>query len=202
MSWQDPISNNYISMLEGYAKNYMDPASQYNRGQYNNFKQMGTDNAAQTYNQGMRMQAMGQNPFANQQYQGALSDATGQAHGAYMQQNQQSQQLGTGMLGMANRTRGQLSQQMQQQAQWDREYKQHKKGQWLGLLGTLGSAAVTGPLGGMLGGGLLGLASKLGGMFGGNSSPGWRGPEYTGNAPEISQGMFQSPFGSGYSLGG
>ena len=179
MSWQDPINNNYISMLEGYAQNYMNPNSQYNRGQYNNFKQMGVDNAGQTYNQGLRMQAMGQNPFATQQYRGALSNATGQAQDAYMQQNQQSQGLGAGLLGMANQTRQQLAQQMQQQAQWDREYKQHKRGQWLGLLGTLGSAAFTGPLGGIMGKGLLGLAGKVGDLFGGSSG-------YTGSYQGVS----------------
>ena len=201
MSWQDPINNNYISMLEGYAQNYMNPNSQYNRGQYNNFKQMGVDNAGQTYNQGLRMQAMGQNPFATQQYREALSNATGQAQDAYMQQNQQSQSLGAGMLGMANQTRQQLAQQMQQQAQMDREYRQHKRGQWLGLLGTLGSAAITGPLGGIMGKGLLGLAGKFGNLFRRTSSPGWRGFEYTGDAPEISQCMFPSPFGPDYKLG-
>lgn len=138
----------YISMLEGYAKNYMDPNSQYNKGQYNQFKQMGTDNAAMQGQQGMRMQAAGQNPFANEQYRASMSDATGQAHNAYMQHNQQSQQLGTGMLGMGMQARMQMSQQAQQQEQWEKERKQQGIGQWMGLGGTLLSAALLGPMGG------------------------------------------------------
>jgi len=141
----------YISMLEGYAKNYMDPNSQYNKGQYNQFKQMGTDNAAMQGQQGMRMQAAGQNPFANEQYRASMSDATGQAHNAYMQQNQQSQQLGTGMLGMSMQARMQMAQQEQQQQQWEAEQKQQKLGQWMGLGGTLLGAAAMGPMGGMFG---------------------------------------------------
>ena len=168
MSYNDYYNTNpsgaggeYISMLEGYARNYMNPNSQYNRGQYNQFKQMGTDNAAMQGQQGMRMQAAGVNPFANDQYRAALSDATGQAHNAYMQQNQHSQQLGTSMLGMGLQARTQMAQQQQQQEQWKAEMKQQKLGQWMGLGGTLLSAALMGPMGEMAGNGISSLFKKM-----------------------------------------
>ena len=80
---------------------FMDPNSSLNRGMYNQLKRMGIDSAAQQYLSGMRMQAAGQNPFANEQYQSGLSNNLGQTQNAYNQYMQGAQQTGSGLFGYA-----------------------------------------------------------------------------------------------------
>lgn len=210
MAWSDYYntqpqgsSGGYISMLEGYAQNYMNPNSQYNRGQFNQFNQMGQDSAAAQGQQGLRMQAAGQNPFANQQYRAASAEGVGQAHNAYMQQNQQSQAIGANYNQMAMQTRMQMAQQAQQQAQMDREYKQHRMGQWLGLGGTLMSAALTGPIGGAAATGLKSLFTKkpvavstTGAQFAGPQNQQYAVPDTSGwrsNSPMANNQLGPSP---------
>lgn len=149
-SWASYMNNRqsspYINMLEGYARNYMDPNSPYNMKQFAGLRSEGRSAAGQQFNQGMKMSAAGQNPFANQQYQGAISSNRDAAMNARNQQTNTNQQLGQGMLGMGMQARATQGGMHQQQQQWDREYRQHERGQWLGLLGTLASAGIMGPL--------------------------------------------------------
>lgn len=149
-SWAGYMNNRqsspYINMLEGYARNYMDPNSPYNMKQFAGLRGEGRSAAGQQFNQGMKMSAAGQNPFANQQYQGAMRSNVDSAMGARNQQTNTNQQLGQGMLGMGMQARATQAGMSQQQQQWDREYKQHETGQWLGLAGTLLSAGIMGPL--------------------------------------------------------
>lgn len=149
-SWAGYMNNRqsspYINMLEGYARNYMDPNSPYNMKQFAGLRGEGRSAAGQQFNQGMKMSAAGQNPFANQQYQGAMRSNVDSAMVARNQQTNANQQLGQGMLGMGMQARATQAGMSQQQQQWDREYKQHERGQWLGLAGTLLSAGIMGPL--------------------------------------------------------
>jgi hypothetical protein len=149
-SWAGYMNNRYsspyINMLEGYARNYMDPNSPYNMKQFAGLRGEGRSAAGQQFNQGMKMSAAGQNPFANQQYQGAMRSNVDSAMMARNQQTNTNQQLGQGMLGMGMQARATQAGMSQQQQQWDREYKQHEKGQWMGLAGTLLTAGISGPL--------------------------------------------------------
>lgn len=148
-SWAGYMNNRYsspyINMLEGYARNYMDPNSPYNMKQFAGLRGEGRSAAGQQFNQGMKMSAAGQNPFANQQYQGAMRSNVDSAMMARNQQTNANQQLGQGMLGMGMQARATQAGMSQQQQQWDREYKQHEKGQWMGLAGTLLTAGISGP---------------------------------------------------------
>lgn len=49
----------------------------------------------------MRMQAAGQNPFANEQYKSNLSQATGQTQNAFNQYMQNAYGTGSGLFGYA-----------------------------------------------------------------------------------------------------
>lgn len=173
MNYQDFYSQKeitpYISMLEGIAQGYMNPNSFYNQSMYERYKRAGQDAAGQQFQQGMKMQSAGVNPFANQQYRANMANYNDQAMNNWQQGMHGNQQLGTGMLGMGLQARTQHSTQLQQQKQWNREYKQHRTGQWLGLAGTLGSAA-------LLGGGLGGLFPILQALFNPSRTPNINGP--------------------------
>lgn len=153
MAWnnylKDQKSSPYISMLEGYGKNYMNPNSSYNAGMFDKAMRSGREAAGQSYNQGMRMQAAGVNPFANQQYRASINGARDASYGQYQSGMAQNQQMGQSMLGMGMQARMQQAQMEQQQKQWDREYRQHERGQWMTLGGTLASGMIQ--PGGLLG---------------------------------------------------
>ena len=83
------------------AKEFFDPNSLRNRGMYNTLRNMGIDSAAMQHLGGMRMQAAGQNPFANEQYRSALSNNVQQTQGAYNQYLQNAYGIGSGLLGQA-----------------------------------------------------------------------------------------------------
>ena len=158
MGWRDYYSmtpknrpGGYISMFDGYARNYLDPNSTYNTGMRRDFNKQGQDIASNQYRQGMRMQAAGVNPFASEQYRQASGQARESSMGAYNESVRQSQGLGQNMLGMGLQARTQMSQQEQQQKQWDRELRQHDRGQALSLAGTLMGAALIGGPGEALG---------------------------------------------------
>jgi coproporphyrinogen III oxidase-like Fe-S oxidoreductase len=95
------VSNVDTSEYSQLGKEFFDPNSMRNRGMYNNLKNMGIDSAAQQYLSGMKMQAAGQNPFANQQYRSNLAQGTEQTHNAYNQYMQQAQGIGSGLFGYA-----------------------------------------------------------------------------------------------------
>lgn len=156
MNWRDYYntitpgsSNGYISMFDGYARNYMDPNSKYNTGLRQQFNRQGQDIASSQHAQGMKMQAAGVNPFANQQYRQASGQAREASMGAYNEAVRGNQQLGAGMLGMGLQARTQMSQQEQQHDAMARERAQHERGQWLTLGGTLLGATVMGPVASM-----------------------------------------------------
>jgi hypothetical protein len=190
-SWDNYLGGGYISSLEGYAKNYMDPNSQYNQGQYNKFKEAGANTAAQQYQGGLKMQAAGQNPFANEQYQSNMNNYNQQAYDAYNQQMYGNQQLGTGLLGMSQQARIQQANMIQQQKQWDREYKQHKWGQILGLAGTLGGGLLMGGGGGALMA-MLGMGGEKGIGGNGQSLP-FTETQMTPGSNQYSYSMPKSP---------
>lgn len=156
MNWRDYYntntpgsSNGYISMFDGYAKNYMDPNSKYNTSLRNQFNRQGQDIASSQHAQGMKMQAAGVNPFANQQYRQASGQAREASMGAYNEAVRSNQQLGAGMLGMGLQARTQMSQQEQQHDAMAKERAQHERGQWLTLGGTLLGASIMGPVASM-----------------------------------------------------
>ena len=95
------VSNVDTSEYSQLGKEFFDPNSMRNRGMYNNLKNMGIDSAAQQYLSGMKMQAAGQNPFANQQYRSNLAQVTEQTHNAYNQYMQGAQGIGSGLFGYA-----------------------------------------------------------------------------------------------------
>jgi len=68
---------------------------------YNTLRNMGIDSAAMQHLGGMRMQAAGQNPFANEQYRSSLSNNVQQTQGAYNQYLQNAYGMGSGLLGQA-----------------------------------------------------------------------------------------------------
>ena len=156
MNWRDYYntttpgnSNGYISMFDGYARNYMDPNSKYNTGLRHQFNSQGQDMASSQHAQGMKMQAAGVNPFANQQYRQASGQAREASMSAYNEAVRGNQQLGAGMLGMGLQARTQMSQQEQQHDAMAKERAQHERGQWLTLGGTLLGATVMGPVASM-----------------------------------------------------
>jgi hypothetical protein len=83
------------------GKDFLNPQSSVNRGMFNNLKQMGIDAAAQQYMQGARMQAMGQNPFAQDQWKSALSNNLGQTQNAYSGYLNNAYGIGSSLLGQA-----------------------------------------------------------------------------------------------------
>lgn len=114
------------------AKEFFDPNSLRNRGMYNSLRNMGIDSAAQQYLGGMKMQATGQNPFAQEQFNSAISNNTGQTQNAYNQYMQGAHGIGTGLMGQA------MSAQLQNaQAQNAANliHNQNKQQFWGGLFG-------------------------------------------------------------------
>ena len=118
MAWnnylKDQRSSPYISMLEGYGKNYLDPRGSQNMMMRDTYMQAGRENAGQQYREGMKMGAAGMNPFANQQYRSSLRDNTESAYRGYQSGVMQNQQMGQSMLGMGLQARMQQAQMEQQ----------------------------------------------------------------------------------------
>ena len=128
------VSNVDTSEYSQLGKEFFDPNSMRNRGMYNNLKNMGIDSAAQQYLSGMKMQAAGQNPFANQQYRSNLAQVTEQTHNAYNQYMQGAQGIGSGLFGYAlqgNMANAQAQNTANQMA------SQRKSDFWGGLLGSV-----------------------------------------------------------------
>ena len=94
---RDVDTSRYTNM----GNEFFDEKSKRNRGMYNSLRQMGVDSAAQQYLSGMRMQAGGQNPFANEQFRSALSSGVGQTQNAYNQYMSNAAGIGSGLYGMA-----------------------------------------------------------------------------------------------------
>ena len=90
-----------VSQQQQLGNEFLDPNSQRNRGMYNTLRNMGIDSAAMQHLGGMRMQAAGQNPFANEQYRSSLSNNVQQTQGAYNQYLQNAYGIGSGLLGQA-----------------------------------------------------------------------------------------------------
>jgi hypothetical protein len=116
------------------GKEFFDPNSMRNRGMYNNLKNMGIDSAAQQYLSGMKMQAAGQNPFANQQYRSNLAQGIEQTHNAYNQYMQGAQGVGSGLFGYA--LQGNMAN-AQAQNTANQIASQRKSDFWGGLLGSV-----------------------------------------------------------------
>ena len=119
------------------AKEFFNPNSLRNRGMYNSIRNMGIDSAAQQYLGGMKMQAAGQNPFAQEQFNSAISNNVGQTQNTYNQYMQGAYGIGTGLMGQA------MSAQLQNaQAQNSANliHNQNKQQFWGGLLGAATSA--------------------------------------------------------------
>lgn len=94
---RDVDTSQYMQM----GQQFLDPNSSRNRGMYNNLKQMGIDAMAQQYISGARMGAMGQNPFAQQQWRSGMANNLGQTQSAYMSGLQGNYQIGSGLMGQA-----------------------------------------------------------------------------------------------------
>lgn len=94
---RDVDTSQYTQM----GQQFLDPNSSRNRGMYNNLKQMGIDAIAQQYISGARMGAMGQNPFAQQQWRSGMANNLGQTQSAYTSGLQQNYSVGSGLLGQA-----------------------------------------------------------------------------------------------------
>lgn len=90
-----------VSQQQQLGNEFLNPNSQRNRGMYNTLRNMGIDSAAMQHLGGMRMQAAGQNPFANEQYRSSLSNNVQQTQGAYNQYLQNAYGMGSGLLGQA-----------------------------------------------------------------------------------------------------
>ena len=90
-----------VSQQQQLGNEFLNPNSQRNRGMYNTLRNMGIDSAAMQHLGGMRMQAAGQNPFANEQYRSSLSNNVKQTQGAYNQYLQNAYSMGSGLLGQA-----------------------------------------------------------------------------------------------------
>jgi hypothetical protein len=180
------------NMLKGYADNYLNRDSEYNRGMFNDYRQQAMDYAGSQGNQGMRMAAAGANPFANEQYRGQMSAGLEQANNAYRVGMRDNQQLGANFMGMANQYK-----MHQEKLDWERKmFRQQKRASFtnnlIGVGGTLLGAALGGPLGAGLGQGILGMFKK----------PSIGSEAYTGGTPTQSyddwrNSMFppQSPYG-------
>jgi len=92
----DKVDTSQYSQLGG---EFFNPNSTRNRGMYNSLKQMGIDSVAQQYLSGAKMQAMGQNPFAQDQYRAGLSNSLGQTQNAYNSYMNNAYNTGSGLLG-------------------------------------------------------------------------------------------------------
>ena len=90
-----------VSQQQQLGSEFLNPNSRRNRGMYNTLRNMGIDSAAMQHLGGMRMQAAGQNPFANEQYRSSLSNNVQQTQGAYNQYLQNAYGMGSGLLGQA-----------------------------------------------------------------------------------------------------
>ena len=90
-----------VSQQQQLGNEFLNPNSQRNRGMYNTLRNMGIDSAAMQHLGGMRMQAAGQNPFANEQYRSSLSNNIQQTQNAYNQYLQNAYGMGSGLLGQA-----------------------------------------------------------------------------------------------------
>lgn len=90
-----------VSQQQQLGNEFLNPNSRRNRGMYNTLRNMGIDSAAMQHLGGMRMQAAGQNPFANEQYRSSLSNNVQQTQGAYNQYLQNAYGMGSGLLGQA-----------------------------------------------------------------------------------------------------
>ena len=122
----------------GLGREFFDPNSARNRGMYNNLKNMGIDSVAQQHLGGMRMQAAGQNPFANEQYRGGLSQNLGQTQNAYNQYMQNAYNIGSGLFGYA--LQGNMAN-AQAENMARMQHSANKKDFWGGLLGNAVAAA-------------------------------------------------------------
>ena len=92
----DKVDTSQYSQL---GNDFLNPNSQRNRGMYNSLKQMGIDSIAQQYLSGAKMQAMGQNPFAQDQYRAGLSNSLWQTQNAYNSYLNNAYNTGSGLLG-------------------------------------------------------------------------------------------------------
>jgi hypothetical protein len=148
------------NMLKGYADNYLNSNSRYNRDMYNDYRQQAMDYAGTQGNQGMRMAAAGANPFANEQYRGQMAAGLDQANNAYRVGMRDNQQLGASFMSMANQYKMHQEQLDWQKKQFAMQKKAALTNSLLGMGGTLLGAAMGGPIGGALAGGLTSLFKK------------------------------------------
>ena len=147
-------------MLKGYADNYLNSNSRYNRDMFNDYRQQAMDYAGVQANQGMRMSAAGANPFANEQYRSQLSSGLDQANNAYRTGMRDNQQLGANFMGMANQYKMHQEQLDWQKKQFAMQRKASFTNNLIGIGGTLLGAALGGPIGGAIGSGISGLFQK------------------------------------------
>ena len=129
-----------VSQQQQLGNEFLNPNSQRNRGMYNTLRNMGIDSAAMQHLGGMRMQAAGQNPFANEQYRSSLSNNVQQTQGAYNQYLQNAYGIGSGLLGQAlqgNMSNAAATNSARMQA------SQNKTSFWGGLLANVTQAAPT-----------------------------------------------------------
>ena len=100
MGFKPPKVNTVdTSQYSKLGNEFFDPNSTRSRGMYNSLKQMGVDAIAQQYLGGQRMQAMGQNPFAQDQYKSGLANNIGQTQNAFNSYMNNSYGVGSGLLG-------------------------------------------------------------------------------------------------------
>jgi hypothetical protein len=90
-----------VSQQQQLGNEFLNPNSRRNLGMYNRLRNMGIDSAAMQHLGGMRMQAAGQNPFANEQYRSSLNNNVQQTQDAYNQYLQNAYGMGSGLLGQA-----------------------------------------------------------------------------------------------------
>lgn len=126
------VSNVDTSEYSQLGKEFFDPYSKRNRNMFNSLRNMGIDSAAQQYLSGLKMQAAGQNPFAQEQYKSALSNNTGQTQNAYSQYMQGAYGIGSGLMGQA--MQGNMANAQAQNAS-NLMASQGKSNFWGGLLG-------------------------------------------------------------------
>lgn len=127
-----------VSQQQQLGSEFLNPNSRRNLGMYNTLRNMGIDSAAMQHLGGMRMQAAGQNPFANEQYRSSLSNNIQQTQGAYNQYLQNAYSMGSGLLGQAlqgNMSNAAATNSARMQA------AQNKTDFWNGLLSNVVQAA-------------------------------------------------------------